>query len=276
MDKYFMLLGVKEDATEEEVTAAYEKRTERYKSLDYADDPDYVRRKLSQLKEAYDAIMKGEPKKVQKKASSKNSANNPEKLNLKTVSEKGKKIIDNTLGSDKKDNANLAGTVISIITAIVLLFSQVFSSDNQEITYDDYEEGTAVYMEKDQDLIDYSQMAYDNLIETGEYEETTKIDEKKLGQLAQEVSEKYFKTDDFYDLKTYLIENYGLLLNDEEEDYMYSLNTIFEWASFPSYDYCLGYKNPFDENEDVISDYNEYIKYFIDIYDEYNEEYDIE
>ncbi|MCI9641013.1 MAG: hypothetical protein HFE72_12960 [Emergencia sp.] len=53
MDRNFALLGLREDATKEQVKAAYAKRLTKYKSADYEDDPEYVRRKIAELNEAY-------------------------------------------------------------------------------------------------------------------------------------------------------------------------------------------------------------------------------
>ena len=55
MDRNFAILGLREDATKEQVKQAYELRLRKYKSSDYDDDPDYVRRKISELKAAYEA-----------------------------------------------------------------------------------------------------------------------------------------------------------------------------------------------------------------------------
>lgn len=55
MDRNFALLGLREDATKDEVRQAYELRVRKYRSSDYDDDPDYVRKKISELKNAYEA-----------------------------------------------------------------------------------------------------------------------------------------------------------------------------------------------------------------------------
>ena len=40
MDRNFALLGLREDATKEQVKEAYGRRLAKYKSADYADDPE--------------------------------------------------------------------------------------------------------------------------------------------------------------------------------------------------------------------------------------------
>lgn len=55
MDRNFALLGLNEDAGKEAVQAAYERRLAKYKSADYADDPEYAARKISELRQAYES-----------------------------------------------------------------------------------------------------------------------------------------------------------------------------------------------------------------------------
>lgn len=54
MNRNFALLGLREDATKEQVKAAYERRLAKYHAADYADDPAYAQRKIAELKEAYE------------------------------------------------------------------------------------------------------------------------------------------------------------------------------------------------------------------------------
>lgn len=54
MDRNFLMLGLKEDATKEQVKAAYARRLVKYKSADYEDDPEYVRRKIAELNAVYE------------------------------------------------------------------------------------------------------------------------------------------------------------------------------------------------------------------------------
>ena len=49
----FSLLGLHEDASRSQIDAAYRNRTNKYKAADYDDEPEYAKRKLSQLREAY-------------------------------------------------------------------------------------------------------------------------------------------------------------------------------------------------------------------------------
>ncbi len=54
MSDCFEVLGVSKDATIEEIQKAFERKASRYQSDFYADDSDYVKKKLKKLKEAYE------------------------------------------------------------------------------------------------------------------------------------------------------------------------------------------------------------------------------
>lgn len=54
MDRSFAILGIREDATKQQVKEAYERRMKKLKTADYADDPEYAARKIAELRQAYD------------------------------------------------------------------------------------------------------------------------------------------------------------------------------------------------------------------------------
>lgn len=58
MKDCFRLLGLSDNATKEQVKAAYERKVERFKGADYADEPEYAHRKLTQLKGAYEEALR--------------------------------------------------------------------------------------------------------------------------------------------------------------------------------------------------------------------------
>ena len=58
MDKryYYRLLGLREDATPQQIKDAYTQKVRKLKSDDYADDPEYVERKLAEVRHAYGVL----------------------------------------------------------------------------------------------------------------------------------------------------------------------------------------------------------------------------
>ncbi len=56
MDYNYTLLGLREDATLEDAKSAYEYWKKKYKAADYDDEPEYARRKIAQLTEAYSNV----------------------------------------------------------------------------------------------------------------------------------------------------------------------------------------------------------------------------
>ena len=73
MDKknYYRLLGLRPDATNQQIKNAFESRMARLASPDYADDPEYVDKKMKQAKFAYSVLtgVAAPPTKAQRKAS---------------------------------------------------------------------------------------------------------------------------------------------------------------------------------------------------------------
>ncbi len=54
MKQCFEILGLDENATKEQVQEAYDRKATRYSGDLYAEDPKYAKRKLKELKEAYE------------------------------------------------------------------------------------------------------------------------------------------------------------------------------------------------------------------------------
>lgn len=57
MKDCFEVLGVSKDASIEDIQRAFERKAERYKGDFYAEDPAYAKKKLKELKEAYEAAV---------------------------------------------------------------------------------------------------------------------------------------------------------------------------------------------------------------------------
>lgn len=131
MDKkyYYRVLGVKEAATAQQIKQGYEERVKRLKSPDYADDPEYVDRKLKEAAYAYRVLLGAEipsakrpsVKQVPVKRSKKEHDSSPKIT--ETVSDAGNKLKKNagkTLDriTDSKEAKSVLGVIFSLIIAV--------------------------------------------------------------------------------------------------------------------------------------------------------------
>ncbi len=58
MNRDYLLLGVRKNASREQIKRAYERQLLKYRAPDYEDDPEYVRRKIDELNAAYNRMYK--------------------------------------------------------------------------------------------------------------------------------------------------------------------------------------------------------------------------
>ena len=156
---YYRVLGVRSDATPAQIKAAYDARIARLSSEDYADEPEYARRKKEQATKAYKVLTGAAPaatkaqredrferhkdrierregfeddfdrKYSEKRESRKSKASTP-KISL------GKKAVQSTADKAK---LSVAGTAITILVIVIGLFSNLASMFEDTVDYSDYE-----------------------------------------------------------------------------------------------------------------------------------------
>lgn len=170
MDKsyYCRVLGVREDASIQQIKQAYEERVKRLKSPDYADDSEYVSRKLGEAAYAYRVLLGAEApstkqrknhydklkdsmekdettgggKTLRKVRKSSGAIGDASKNVAATVSAAGEKLKENaeeTLGRvvNSKEAKSAMGIVFSIIIAVVSLAVGACESEpTPEYTYE--------------------------------------------------------------------------------------------------------------------------------------------
>ena len=170
MDKsyYCRVLGVREDASVQQIKQAYEERVKRLKSPDYADDSEYVSRKLGEAAYAYRVLLGAEApstkqrknhydklkdsmekdettgggKTLRKVRKSSGAIGDASKNVAATVSAAGEKLKENaeeTLGRvvNSKEAKSAMGIVFSIIIAVVSLAVGACESEpTPEYTYE--------------------------------------------------------------------------------------------------------------------------------------------
>ncbi|MEG0924664.1 MAG: hypothetical protein RSE98_06410 [Anaerovoracaceae bacterium] len=277
MNKYYSVLGVSEEATKEEIQAAYEYRTKKYKAADYQDDPEYVHRKTMDLNEAYSAIMGG-------------AASDPEKARLKN-SQQRKRIVTkptsiegkakekfSEVKTDLKDSANaimknesLIRGILGTIVAVVVLGFTLFAGPGGESSYEpDYSgsESEIVYNLQDGEIDVYRDKIITGLAVYRDYEETTNDASLLLEESVRFVGD-YFSKETVNETVDYLMTEYTYYINPSA-DLIDEMNQIIQWLGLPSYEGALGYVNPF--SDEVINNYVEYLKYLNDAYEDQNKE----
>ena len=183
MDKsyYCRVLGVREDASIQQIKQAYEERVKRLKSPDYADDSEYVSRKLGEAAYAYRVLLGAEApstkqrknhydklkdsmekdettgggKTLRKVRKSSGAIGDASKNVAATVSAAGEKLKENaeeTLGRvvNSKEAKSAMGIVFSIIIAVVSLAVGACESDSTpEYSYED-----TAYMESSRQAVE--------------------------------------------------------------------------------------------------------------------------
>ena len=153
MDKsyYCRVLGVREDASVQQIKQAYEEWVKRLKSGDYADDSEYVSRKLGEAAYAYRALLGGEvpsAKEGRKRSNASKNAATTKSAAGETLKKKAGKTVESITGS--KEAKSVAGIVFSIIIAVAsLAIGSCDSSPTPEYSYED-----TAYMESSRQAVE--------------------------------------------------------------------------------------------------------------------------
>ena len=135
---YYRVLGAREGASAQQIKQAYEERVKRLKSPDYADDPEYVDRKLKEASEAYRVVLGG-------------SAPSAAKQRKKSY-EKLKNSMEKTVSSifDSKEAKSALGIAVSVLVAVITL--AVGSCDTYSSP--DYSYEDTAYMESSRQAVE--------------------------------------------------------------------------------------------------------------------------
>ena len=302
MDKsyYCRVLGVREDASVQQIKKAYEERVKRLKSPDYADDSEYVSRKLGEAAYAYRVLLGAEaptstPKqrknnydklkdsmhkeetarggktyqKVKKSGgvisdASKNVAATVSAAG-ETLKKKAGKTVESVTGS--KEAKSVAGIVFSIIIAVAsLAIGSCDSSPTPEYSYED-----TAYMES-------SRQAVERILNrSGEYDFFGHLDgsnpvpdEKIEWEITDDISEQ------LWDLNLDLCSALGINnLQDaigwymDDDDYYYEASDyeisqlLAEIMGAPVFEEVAGMT--VTDSDSAITDYSEYMIFLINI-----------
>ena len=300
MDKsyYCRVLGVREDASVQQIKQAYEERVKRLKSPDYADDSEYVSRKLGEAAYAYRVLLGAEApsskqrknhydklkdsmekdettgggKTLRKVRKSGGAIGDASKNVAATVSAAGEKLKENaeeTLGRvvNSKEAKSAMGIAFSIIIAVVsLAVGACESGSTPEYSYED-----TAYMES-------SRQAVERILNrSGEYDFFGHLDgsnpvpdEKIEWEITDDISEQLWALN--LDLCSALDINnlqdaMGWYMDDE--NYYYNVpdyeisQRLAEIMGAPAFEEVAGMT--VTDSDSVITDYSDYMTFLINI-----------
>ena len=300
MDKsyYCRVLGVREDASVQQIKQAYEERVKRLKSPDYADDSEYVSRKLGEAAYAYRVLLGAEApsskqrknhydklkdsmekdettgggKTLRKVRKSGGAIGDASKNVAATVSAAGEKLKENaeeTLGRvvNSKEAKSAMGIAFSIIIAVVsLAVGACESGSTPEYSYED-----TAYMES-------SRQAVERILNrSGEYDFFGHLDgsnpvpdEKIEWEITDDISEQLWALN--LDLCSALDINnlqdaMGWYMDDE--NYYYNVpdyeisQRLAEIMGAPTFEEVAGMA--VTDSDSVITDYSDYMTFLINI-----------
>ena len=270
MDKsyYCRVLGVGEDASVQQIKKAYEERVKRLKSADYADEPEYASRKLSEAAYAYRVLLGGEVPSAKEGRKRSNASKNAAAIKSaagETLKKKAGKTVESITGS--KEAKSVAGIVFSIIIAVAsLAIGSCDSSPTPEYSYED-----TAYMES-------SRQAVERILNrSGEYDFFGHLDgsnpvpdEKIEWEITDDISEQLWDLN--LDLCSALDINnlqdaIGWYMDDE--NYYYNVpdyeisQRLAEIMGAPTFEEVAGMT--VTDSDSAITDYSEYMIFLINI-----------
>ena len=299
MDKryYYRMLGLAQEASYDKIKEAYEKKMSKLKSADYQDDPEYARKKMEEVREAYRVLTGAPPSSDNKKNTGHGRKRDKFSDYRRKDTETGmqdrpsgnKKAffegpsISNAAGSRRKSRSGSASTVITVITLAltVLIAFMGFKTQVRDQEYDelfgyeplpiDQEEAEKIW--EVQDFI-YQIDFYRWLDDSTVYDYLDKID-----WYAGENSYGDTVGDGVYDL----IE--ALEIGDEADFFYYvtgiddfyftyddasCAEVLISWMEAPSFSEVAGCTDTLSGQ--VILSYDEYLNYLRQVDSEYREE----
>ena len=272
MDKsyYCRVLGVREDASVQQIKKAYEERVKRLKSADYADEPEYASRKLSEAAYAYRVLLGGEvpsAKEGRKRSNASKNAATTKSAAGETLKKKAGKTVESITGS--KEAKSVAGIVFSIIIAVAsLAIGSCDSSPTPEYSYED-----TAYMES-------SRQAVERILNrSGEYDFFGHLDgsvpvpeEKIEWEITYEIRDKLWGLNidlcSALDIQS-LPDAVGWYMDDD--DYYYEASDyeisqlLAEIMGAPAFEEVAGMTNKY--SNELILDYGAYMNFLIDVAD---------
>ncbi|MGN0735699.1 MAG: hypothetical protein ACI4LP_07835 [Anaerovoracaceae bacterium] len=279
---YYRILGVREDATAQQIKQGYEERVKRLKSPDYADDPEYVDRKLREAAYAYRALLGGEAPSSDKQRKKgyeklKNSmekdetsggakpferAGKPAGTRLK---KKAGRTVSSVSGS--KEAKSALGIAISVLVAVIsLAVGSCDTYSTPDYTYED-----TAYMESNRQAVERILNRSEEYDCFGHLDGSNPVpDEKIEWEITDEISEELWGLNiDLCSALDIFSLHDAVCWYMDDEDYYYEASDyeisqlLAEIMGAPAFEEVAGMT--VTDTDQVITDYSDYMRFLIDI-----------
>lgn len=252
---YYRVLGAREGASAQQIKQAYEERVKRLKSPDYADDPEYVDRKLKEASEAYRVVLGG-------------SAPSAAKQRKKSY-EKLKNSMEKTVSSifDSKEAKSALGIAVSVLVAVITL--AVGSCDTYSSP--DYSYEDTAYMESSRQAVERILNRSEEYDFFGHLDDNVSVpDEKIEWDITYEIRDKLWglNIDLCYALDIFSLED-AVCWYMDDDDYYYEASDyeisqlLAEIMGAPIFEEVAGMT--VTDTDVVITDYCDYMQFLIEI-----------
>ena len=252
---YYRVLGAREGASAQQIKQAYEERVKRLKSPDYADDPEYVDRKLKEASEAYRVVLGG-------------SAPSAAKQRKKSY-EKLKNSMEKTVSSifDSKEPKSALGIAVSVLVAVITL--AVGSCDTYSSP--DYSYEDTAYMESSRQAVERILNRSEEYDFFGHLDDNVSVpDEKIEWDITYEIRDKLWglNIDLCSALDIFSLED-AVCWYMDDDDYYYEASDyeisqlLAEIMGAPIFEEVAGMT--VTDTDVVITDYCDYMQFLIEI-----------
>lgn len=277
---YYRVLGLRSDATPAQIKAAYNSRMARLDSADFADEPEYARRKKAQATQAYKVLMGVAPAATadQKERRFERHKDRIERMEGFDVDDEkpklkfslpkinlGRKAVATTADKAK---LTVAGTAITIMIAVIGLFSAIgdLVAEDNGFDYSDFYYQDEVYAAEDLTInFDYNEKLDPSTM--GENQDNIDwyagVDEYAVDPLSSDI------WDILYHFEIYDVDEFFGYATGQDDYYMESddydcAETMINWLMAPPFEEVAGQTNLYTGEVILsIADYIEYLEEFI-------------
>ncbi|MBR3785229.1 MAG: hypothetical protein IKJ77_02340 [Firmicutes bacterium] len=297
MKQCFEILGVGENATIEQIQAAYERKVTRYSNDVYLDDPKYAKKKLKELKQAYkeacrlagktEGISSSDTQADYKEKPTVDIDEDPEEYmkqlyhkHLGTFRRMGdisgrerqRQRYINKYGRSKANKAAIVVTllVVAVFSVMIGVISCDFSDLNEAELKTINEYRNSEIQELDREIaakadeiyhIYKEKMEFDTgIVQGGEDRGNPSLPEN-----ADYFAQTFWKMETIGEVSNYLAETYEGYPSDGSDTTVRQLDTIMLFYEFPTFDDTRYTNNPYTGEE--IWEYTEHISFLLDAYE---------